>query len=144
MLAKHRGPLYFKPRRPLTEAIAKELARHRGRLLSLWGFNQLDAQVAAKLASHRKRLQIHGLTELTLDIAEQLSRHQGTRLGFPSVTQLNPEVVAELARYQGHTLYFNSIDHPPSEILRAFEAFAGSVKFGKGTWAARDVSHSIE
>lgn len=144
MLAEHRDALYFKPPRPLTEAIAKELAQHRGRLLSLWGCKQLDVQVAAKLASHTKRLQLHGLTELRLDIAEQLRRHQGTRLGFPSVTQLNPEVAAELARYQGHTLYFNSIEHPPSETLRAFEVFGGSVKFGKGTWAARDASHFIK
>lgn len=144
MLAKHRGALYFKPPGPLTEAVAKELAKHQGRLLSLRGFKQLDAQVAAKLASHRKRLQLHDLTELPLNVAEQLSRHQGTGLGFPSVTQLNPAVAAELGRYQGHSLYFNSINHPPPDILRAFEAFGGSVKFGKGTWAARDISHSSE
>lgn len=137
LLANHRSSLYLKTPSPLSPPIATELSRHLGKVLSLRGFRKLEVQVAAELARHRKRLSLYDLEELTFDVAEQLKRHRGTRLCFPSVTRLNPEVASEIARYKGHTLYFESIKHPSLEILRAFGAFAGNVKFGKGTWENR-------
>jgi len=131
LLAKHRGKLYVRPPTPLTEEIAKELARHRGKLLSLRKLIWLEPAVASRLAMHRGELQIHGLHTLSLAVAEQLKCHRGTCLRFPSVTRLSVSAAAEIAQYVGEKLYFSAIDFPSPELQKALDKFRGTVKFGK-------------
>jgi hypothetical protein len=128
-LAQHSGRILpLNGLTTLSDEVAKALGEHKGDFLVLNGLTTLSGEAAASLAQHKGALSLNGLTTLSGEAAESLAQHKGS-LSLAGLTTLSADVAEDIAvieKWDGRLLSLSAFESPDSvAIARALATRKG-------------------